>query len=113
MKTLAALDLGAFILTGPVYAESSLLKPVGLFDGFLGQVTHVSVRFHNNTDERLLVVMDNDRERYIVAPGGNATFRNARIGDNPTLHIRDPKTGEEFDSWEVGILTGDADLDYN
>lgn len=97
----------------PTNAACTLLDWSDCADNFVGQVTHVSVTFHNHTNWPYLVVMDNNRESYVVAARGSATFRSARIGDNPTLHIRDPNTNQEFDSWTVGVLSGDMDLDYN
>jgi hypothetical protein len=43
--------------------------------------------FKNASQQPIIVVMDHNRERHLIPPGGQVIFEEANIGDNPTFHV--------------------------
>lgn len=49
--------------------------------------TDARVKFYNETDRRITVSMDGDREVYHIGPHGHVVFSHANIGDMPTWRV--------------------------
>ena len=47
-----------------------------------------SVDFRNESTMPIVVVVDSNRERYEIAPGGRTTFGNCNVGDAPTFRVQ-------------------------
>lgn len=73
-----------------------------------GGLTAVSINVQNERDERVVVVMDSERERVRISPRGSTILRKANLGDSPTLHLKDPVTDDETGAIHLNVLTGDA-----
>ena len=73
-----------------------------------------SIDFRNETGSPILVVMDSDRERHNIAPGGQATFSKANLGDAPTFRVLDPTNNLEIFSRRIDpITTPHSSLGFN
>ena len=96
---------------------------MGIFDKFedaitnaVGNVTEIdsSIDFRNETDKAILVVMDADREQHTIAPGGQATFGKANVGDVPTFYVKKPGSKEVIFSRRLdGPIGAKASFGWN
>ena len=65
-----------------------------MVDKVVDKVTDISsvptsIDFRNETPQTIYVVLDNNRESYLVGPGGQVTFGQAHVGDSPTIYVSD------------------------
>ena len=72
-----------------------------------------SVKFRNETDAAIRVVMDSYREAHDIAPHGEAVF-SPGIGDAPTFHVLNIENNQEMGGCKSGPFgPGDHSLGWN
>lgn len=102
--------------TGPVP------RAEGIFDRIVDRVVDAlpidrvtqldaRIRFKNSTNATITVVMDNNRERHVIAPSGEATFVNANVGDRPTFQVLN-QSGASLATATKGPIGFQSRLDY-
>lgn len=71
-----------------------------------------AVNVHNYYPYDLFVVMDNDREFYLISSGGVVKFTKAHVGNKPTFRARkDSKDGPVVATKQV-FLDGNKTVDF-
>jgi len=71
-----------------------------------------SVNVHNYYPHNLFVVMDNDREFYLIGSGGVVKFTKAHVGNKPTFRAhKDSKDGPVVATKQV-FLDGNKTVDF-
>lgn len=81
--------------------------------GALNNLTKVSITVRNETDKPVLVVIDTNRDSFVVAPRGQGISRVAHVGDKPTVKVLDPDTKQVLYGAALDVLgTGGANVGW-
>lgn len=81
-------------------------------ESIINEVTKAEIRFRNETDQPITVVMDSNRERRDIAPHAQALFGEANIGDAPTFRVLNAQ-GQEVFGRQVGPVGRRSSFGWN
>ena len=115
----AVVSVRAELPIGMMVENASSGASEGLFDRIVRRIpipripTRIgaSIRFKNSTGSAITVVLDTNRERHVIAPGGQVTFTNASVGDRPTIRVLNQR-GQAIASRTFGPIGLNSRFDY-